>query len=766
MKFTRHPLSLALSFAVLCHGSNAFADTLADTNAATAPDASAASSAAPADAATATSELDTISVVSEGSTRQVQTVGREEIKKAALGTSPLKVLDKLPGVYFESADAWGTYEWSQRITFRGFNRQQLGYTLDDIPLGNGAYSTDNGLSVNRAILAENIRSIEIAQGGGALGMPSSNNLGGTIAVHTDDPNKDAGVRISQGFGSNDAWRSFIRADTGEINGFSAYLAGASTKSEKWRGDGAQDQSMLNAKVVYQWGGNKISAFFDLANRDETDFQDLSLDLIKRDGYRFDNFQPNWAAAVQAANFYINHIGTAPIGTTSVDDAYYSARGIRHDNLIGVKGEFALSDNISLRTTLYNHTDKGQGHWFTPYKASPDGTPISLRVSDYRLERNGAVAALNFDFGAHAIEAGFWYEQANNNDTRGYIALSGPLDDTHFYTNFFATQFQQRFSTETKQAYIQDTWTLLNDTLKINYGFKAQNIQTDGVSLIPNTRGSGSLKAEDNFLPQIGASYKFAEHEDVFANYTRNQSAFTPGLAGPWSAGAAAFTAAQSTLKPEQSTSFEAGVRSTHETYQASATVYNAEFSNRLLLISPCPGIQSCPTQFANVGKVRNQGVELALLWKPIQSLSWLNSFAYNDSKYRSNYFNGELVQIAGKQVVDAPKKLFSSSLDYRFLDGFSANLSAKYTDKRYYTYLNDQTIPSYWMFDAALSYERTDLSWSKDMRISLGVSNLANKNYIATVGTNGFAKDDPTGTFATLLSGAPRQVFASLDLRW
>ena len=117
-------------------------------------------------------------------------------------------------------------------------------------------------------------------------------------------------------------------------------------------------------------------------------------------------------------------------------------------------------------------------------------------------------------------------------------------------------------------------------------------------------------------------------------------------------------------------------------------------------------------------------------------------------------------------MVDAPKKLFSSSLDYRFLDGFSANLSAKYTDKRYYTYLNDQTIPSYWMFDAALSYERTDLSWSKDMRISLGVSNLANKNYIATVGTNGFAKDDASGTFATLLSGAPRQVFASLDLRW
>jgi iron complex outermembrane receptor protein len=197
MKFIRHPLSLALSFAVLCLGSNAVAETPADTTAATATDASAASSAASTDAATATSELDTISVVSEGSTRQVQTVGREEIKKAALGTSPLKVLDKLPGVYFESADAWGTYEWSQRITFRGFARQQLGYTLDDIPLGNGAYSTDNGLSVNRSILAENIRSIEIAQGGGVLGMPSSNNLGGTIAVHTDDPNKDAGVRISQ-----------------------------------------------------------------------------------------------------------------------------------------------------------------------------------------------------------------------------------------------------------------------------------------------------------------------------------------------------------------------------------------------------------------------------------------------------------------------------------------------------------------------------------------------------------------------------------------
>src|SRR3546814_9991705 len=52
--------------------------------------------------------------------------------------------------------SFGAYEWSQRLSIRGFNQNQLGFTLDGIPLGDHSYGNVNGLHVNRAISPENV----------------------------------------------------------------------------------------------------------------------------------------------------------------------------------------------------------------------------------------------------------------------------------------------------------------------------------------------------------------------------------------------------------------------------------------------------------------------------------------------------------------------------------------------------------------------------------------------------------------------------------
>jgi iron complex outermembrane receptor protein len=46
------------------------------------------------------------------------------------------------------------------------------------------------------------------------------------------------------------------------------------------------------------------------------------------------------------------------------------------------------------------------------------------------------------------------------------------------------------------------------------------------------------------------------------------------------------------------------------------------------------------------------------------------------------------------------------------------------------------------------------------------VTNLADKEYISTVGSNGFVESDPNGSFQTLLRGAPRQFFFSAKARF
>ena len=127
-----------------------------------------------ADTAPAMDAPQIIEVMGQGQSRQVQNISRSDMMKAVPGTSPLKSLEKLPGVNFQSADPFGAYEWSTRISIRGFNQNQLGFTLDGIPLGDMSYGNNNGLHISRAISSENVGRVAVSQGAGALATASTN----------------------------------------------------------------------------------------------------------------------------------------------------------------------------------------------------------------------------------------------------------------------------------------------------------------------------------------------------------------------------------------------------------------------------------------------------------------------------------------------------------------------------------------------------------------------------------------------------------------
>jgi iron complex outermembrane receptor protein len=113
-------------------------------------------------------------------------------------------------------------------------------------------------------------------------------------------------------------------------------------------------------------------------------------------------------------------------------------------------------------------------------------------------------------------------------------------------------------------------------------------------------------------------------------------------------------------------------------------------------------------------------------------------------------------------VANAPKQLFTTELSY---DGgpWFARLGAKYTGKRYYTYLNDNGVDAFWLANLSAGYKLKSLGWAKELSLQVNVTNLFDKQYISTVGSNGFAASDPKGTMGTLLAGAPRQVFFTLN---
>ncbi len=173
------------------------------------------------------------------------------------GTSAIKVVEKLPGVNFQSADAFGAYEWSTRITIRGFNQNQIGFTLDGVPLGDMSYGNFNGLHISRAPSPRRPRRDRAGPGRGLAGdgldrQPGRHAGSSQLAR---DPSDDFGVYASGTAGSDSMYRGFVRLDTGDAADRRPRLSPsyANQNTDKWKGVGEQKQQQINFKAVQPIG---------------------------------------------------------------------------------------------------------------------------------------------------------------------------------------------------------------------------------------------------------------------------------------------------------------------------------------------------------------------------------------------------------------------------------------------------------------------------------------------------------------------------------
>jgi iron complex outermembrane receptor protein len=334
-----------------------------------------------AEAADAAAEGEAIVVFGKGETRQVQEVKADDIAQLLPGTSPIRAIEKLPSVNIQSADAFGNYEWSTRVTIRSFNQNQLGFNFDGIPLGDMTYGNHNGLHISRVISPENIGSVRVTQGAGSLGTQSTNNLGGTVETFSMDPLDRLAVQANATYGSENTMRGFVRVNLGSSEGLRGFVSYGYGSTDKYRGNGKQDQHMVNAKLVAPLGAATLDAWFSYSDRREQDYQDLSLNMLSRLGYDWDNTAPDYARAILYADIGANRgetglpvtnagAGTVyPGGVTSADDAYYDAAGLRKDTVAAIGIKSPLGDNIEVSLRGYYHHNRGMGLWATPCPSS-------------------------------------------------------------------------------------------------------------------------------------------------------------------------------------------------------------------------------------------------------------------------------------------------------------------------------------------------------------------------------------------------------------
>jgi iron complex outermembrane receptor protein len=641
-----------------------------------------------------------------------------------------------------------------------------------VPLGDMTYGNHNGLHISRAIPSELVERVVLSQGAGALGTASSSNLGGAIEFYSTDPLDEFAVSAEQAFGSDSSRRTFVKLDTGEFeSGTRFYVAVADGSTEKWKGAGDQQIEMVNLKLVQRVGNGRFTVFYNVSDRAEIDYQDLSYAIIERRGREWDNWYPDWTAAVNAATACGASGGN---DTVVCDDAYWNASGLRKDDLGYLALELPFGGSLTWTATAYMHTDEGQGLWGTPYVPTPGGVPLSIRTTEYDLDRSGLVTALTWEAGNHEINAGIWYETNDFVQARRFYGEPSAAAPTRSFEDMqsgpFQTDWVYDFDTETLSFHVQDTWAL-GDAVSLNLGFRSLNVENSAVTVVGAVK-TGTIEADEPFLPQIGLTWELDGGTELFASVAENVRAFpSSGTSGPFSMSAVGFAAIKDTLEAEKSTNYEAGMRFTTDESYGLVAVYYIDFENRLLNIQTGPGIVGNPSVLVDVGAVETKGIEAAFMWNPMTNFTWFNSLAWNDSEYADDYTVTNnagvptLVPVSGKQVTDTPEVLYKSQFAYDN-GSFFARLDVNFTDERFYTYLNDRGVDSYTVFNLGFGYRWTNMNAIEELVLQADAMNLTDEEYFSTINSNGFVTSDVSGMAQTLLLGAPQQLFVSLKARF
>jgi iron complex outermembrane receptor protein len=719
---------------------------------------------AAAETAAQTSE---VVVTAVRTTRSAVALEAQEVQRIMPGASPLKAIQTLPGVLYETADPWGNNEQNESLFVHGFSTQQLGYTFDGVPLGDQQYGNYNGLSPSRAVSSENVDRVVLASGAASLGVASTSNLGGAIETFSRDPLAERTFNIRQTAGSYDTTRTFLRMDTGDLGGGnSGYISFLHHDARAWDFDGHQKGNQVNAKFVHQDDRGKLTGYFSWNDKVEPNEDATAYGNQQVAGSTFFPYtRPFLYPDLNACSSTLTN-GTPPVAQGNNFSNCFSAAQ-RTDMLGYVKYDYNFSNNITWSNQVYYHYNYGRGIVAGPINqaglptlfasyfpglvvGSPTsaatltnisnlfgGTGNEVRTTEYMINRGGLTSTLNWQIGDHKIEAGVWWEHnedaqhrawypfaAANNDLSPYDEPTGPAAFIQYYARFVVNDVQ---------LHLQDSWTIRPD-FTVQFGFKSSLQDANGKFPInqvnlpsanpPIRYPSGSITSNEWFLPQVGALWDVTAHEQVFANVQENMRQFIPYGAGsnfygfsPWSLGSqAAFKLFKDTVKPETSWTYELGVRSQRQVdlgiltgVSGQASVYHVNFKNRLLNIAAYNFINPGAAVLANVGGVTTNGADLAATLQFGPHFRLYNAVSYNKSTYDSDYQTGSAsgaitsVATGGKQVPLTPKWLNKTILGTSW-GGFDAQLSADYVGSRYVTYLNDLSVKSTFLMGLEASY--------------------------------------------------------------
>jgi len=709
----------------------------------------------------------------------------DALLSAPAGITGLKMLESLPGFNVQANDALGMYEFGNSVSVRAFNFQQIGFLLDDIPMGRS--DQFGGSPIYRYVDNENLSRVTASAGSGDVSLASYASLGPIVSYITRDPSEEFSGLASFSRGSDELLRRLVRLETGEHSGFSAFGSFSTVSGELWRGPGTIDRNHYEAKARYRFA-NGAEAVFQTVHNDYFDYDSPSItkaqyrgaagDIFGRSGREFAyiGYVPV-PGAVGSPTTAISLPMTAagiPYSNTAYNQYYKFAINSRDDHLYSLTLKSPIGEAADVSVTGY-YEDK------TGYGVSPEAYATSL--ANYNAERlivAGLTAPRGIQYGlstvdgtrkgitgraewrlpGHRLQAGAWYEDDDYHRTQQrYNVENGhpdgaPLfnEPVHLQRNFTSTR-------KTLQVFAKDTISLLDDRVKLDVGFKGLDIDYEisgyrnPADFINRRTPTITDTWKDYFLPQVGAVWSVTDREQVFASYSEN-------MALPRGADDIFATASPAAPGPdaERAKNYELGVRANRPTFNASLVAYFTKFDNRLqAFASPVPGSTTTETFFQNVGAVESHGAEFSGQWKPELfggKVYFNTNLSYNISEFKDNF---STFLIAGNRVPDFPKWVFQGGVTFEPAPGAVLNLSARSISKRYTNFINSETTGGYTIFNAYVDLgDGFFVGPLKHVKARVNVDNILDEDYLGTISTT-------ISTLAAFRPGPRRTVQVTLS---
>ncbi|HEY0562325.1 MAG TPA: TonB-dependent receptor [Methylophilus sp.] len=619
----------------------------------------------------------------------IDVVNQEDIQAGQLQMTLSESLIRVPGITAQNRTQQAQ---DPQISSRGFgSRSSFGVRgvrvyVDGIPL-----TMPDGQGQPGVVDLSAIRSIEVMRG--PFSALYGNSSGGVIQLFTENAPKTPEVGATAMFGSYDTKRQVLNA-AGAVDGVEYLLNASNFESDGYRDHSASDKQQATAKFKFKV--SEDTNITTLINWFEQDAQD-PLGLTR--SVAFSDPESAVPAATNA--------------NTKVS---------RSHTQVGFNFEHRLNENNSLSFVPYVGTRKNAQ--ILPFNASGTNARTStisreFYGTDLRWDNHGEIAGKKYD-----LSVGVNYGKSSDNRLDINTQLAGApasvlnRDEENISTNY--------------DRYIQGKLAV-TETVDIHAGLRRTKVNlkvNDNFAGFGDNSGSVSYEKTN---PVIGATWKITPAVNVYANYGKGFE--TPTFIE------AAYNAATSgatpnlSLKPSTSENFEVGTKAfLTDNTQANLTLFLVKTQDEIVASATDAANRSI---FANANKTVRKGIELSIDSNFDHNISTYFSYTLLNAKFDSDFTGANGTILSGNRIPGTYNSQIYGEIAWKHAPiGFYAALEGRHNSKVYVNDLNNDTAPSYTVFNLRAGFEQNIAQWN--FKEYIRVENMFDKEYIGSVRVNDY----------------------------